>query len=116
MDTHVLEVWTPHRVMEQNLMEGHLAHILTIFPVLEKLTHMCKLITVHPIHIFMAIIASPLQSKWRTQFSKYMEQKIDEAIEARNIQFSADHEIYFFARETLFLWPVSSYPQHFGIL
>ena len=89
---------------------------LTIFPVLEKLTHMCKLITVHPIHIFMAIIASPLQSKWRTQFSKYMEQKIDEAIEARNIQFSADHEIYFFARETLFLWPVSSYPQHFGIL
>ena len=51
-------------------------HILTIFPVLEKLTHMCKLNTVHPIHIFMAIIASPLQSKWRTQFSKYMEQKL----------------------------------------
>ena len=82
------------------------------------LLYMCILITVHPIriHIFMAIIASPLQSKWRTQFSKCMEQKIDEAIGARNIQFSAVHKIYFFARETLFLWTVSSYPRHFGIL
>ena len=118
-----LDIWDPPLFTKGNLLY---LYVSSNFYSLKKdinlkailLLYMCILITVHPIriHIFMAIIASPLQSKWRTQFSKYMEQKIDEAIGARNIQFSAVHKIYFFARETLFLWTVSSYPRHFGIL